>query len=76
MEKREELKKARTDKDEKPSKEERVAMRNERMDEKIAMQRKMKSILNDDQFDKWQKMSQRRDKGKRGHGKRRGPRTK
>ena len=47
-------------KGEKPSKEERYKMQNEMLDKKIAMKKKMKQILNDEQFAKWEKMMQRR----------------
>jgi len=45
---------------EKPSKEERLKMMNARLDYQIAMKAKMKSILNEDQFAKWEKMHQRK----------------
>ncbi|MFD1614897.1 Spy/CpxP family protein refolding chaperone [Gelatiniphilus marinus] len=40
---------------EKPSKEERYAMMNARLDHQIAMKAKMKDILNDEQYKKWEK---------------------
>lgn len=43
------------DKFQKPSKEERLKMMNERLDNQIAMKNKMKNILNEDQFAKWEK---------------------
>ena len=42
----------------KPSKEERLKMQNERLDNQIAMKNKMKNILNEDQFAKWEKLQQ------------------
>lgn len=48
-----------------PSKEERLKMMNERLDRQIAMKQKMKSILNAEQYEKWEashgKMMNRRD---------------
>lgn len=59
-------------KGEKPSKEERLAMMNERLDKQMETKKKMKQILNDDQFEKWEKTmsrkqgkSNRKTKGKR-----------
>ena len=40
----------------KPSKEQRLAMQNAKLDYQIAMKAKMKTILNADQFSKWEKM--------------------
>ena len=45
---------------ERPSKEERLAMMNERLDKQMEMKKKMKQILNDDQFEKWEKNQARR----------------
>ena len=42
----------------KPSKEEHYKMMNERLDKQIAMKNKMKNILNEDQFVKWEQMQQ------------------
>ena len=39
---------------ERPSKEERFAMMNERLDNKMEMKEKMKKILNEEQFAKWE----------------------
>ena len=47
---------------EKPSKEERLKMMNERLDKQLEMKQKMSKILNADQFEKWEKMHS----GKRG----------
>lgn len=44
----------------KPSKEERVAMMNKMLDHKIAVKAKMKDILNDEQYEKWEKAQARR----------------
>lgn len=43
-----------------PSKEERLKMMNERLDKQIEMKQKMAKILNSDQMEKWEKMTQRR----------------
>jgi len=48
-----------------PSKEERYAMQNERLDHMIAQKASMKKILTEAQFEKWEKMQLRRQKGKR-----------
>lgn len=55
QEKREAREAAKKDNKEKPTKEERYAMMNERLDREIAMKKNMKSILNSDQFEKWEK---------------------
>lgn len=39
----------------KPSEEQRLAMKNAKLDHQIAMKAKMKKILNEEQFDKWEK---------------------
>jgi hypothetical protein len=44
----------------KPSKEERFAMQNKRLDNQIAMKAKMKEILTEDQFVKWEKAQMQR----------------
>ena len=43
-----------------PSKEERFAMQNKRLDNQIAMKAKMKEILTEDQFVKWEKAKMQR----------------
>lgn len=48
---------------EKPSKDEHLAMINERLDRQIAMKQKMKTILNAEQYKKWEKTQAK--KGKR-----------
>ena len=59
----------------KPSQEERLKMANDKLDHKIAMKAKMKDILNDEQYAKWEKVQarmamKRKDKGeKRAKGK-------
>lgn len=47
---------------EKPNKEERLKMMNERLDKQLEMKQKMSKILNADQLEKWEKMHS----GKRG----------
>lgn len=55
-EKIEAFKKSRTDENAKrPTKEKRLELLNERLDNQIAMKRKMKNILNEEQYQKWQK---------------------
>jgi hypothetical protein len=50
---------------ERPSDEERLKMKNEQLDRQIEMKKKMKSILNEDQFKKWEEISKdRREKQK------------
>lgn len=53
---------------EKPSKEQRLAMQNAKLDHQIANKAKMKTILTADQFSKWEQMQAKmahREKGKR-----------
>ena len=45
----------------KRTKEERVAMMNERLDNQLAMKKKMKNILNEEQLVKWEKMNARKE---------------
>ncbi len=50
----------------KPTKEERLKMANMKLDHQIAMKAKMKAILNDEQFAKWEKAQARKEmKGKK-----------
>ena len=49
----------------KPTKEERYTMTNERLDRQIEMKKKMKSILNADQYEKWETSLSKRNKKKR-----------
>lgn len=66
--------KSRKDSDEKPSKDERLKMKNDRLDTQIANKQKMKNILNAAQYEKWEKQQARKNhkKGKRKMGKRDG----
>jgi len=65
-----EARKSKKDSEEKPSKEERLQMKNDRLDAQIATKKKMKSILNADQYAKWESKQGKRDhkkgKGKKG----------
>ncbi|MCF1192547.1 hypothetical protein LRR18_13205 [Mangrovimonas sp. AS39] len=48
---------------EKPTKEQRLARENERLDRQIEIKKQMKSILNEDQYTKWEtQMEQRRNR--------------
>lgn len=49
----------------KPTKEERIKMMNERLDHQIAMKKKMKAILNDEQYKKWDAMQEKKQFHKR-----------
>jgi periplasmic protein CpxP/Spy len=64
---------------EKPSKEQRLAMANAKLDHQIAMKAKMKSILNADQLAKWEKaqakMADRKKGMRKGDGKKQGERA-
>lgn len=51
---------------EKPSKEQRLAMMNERLDKQIAHKAKMKQILNEEQYQRFEKITARKGKGKKG----------
>lgn len=53
-------------KGEKPSKEERLKWMNERLDRQIEMKEKMKNILNDEQFEKWEKINKKQQSQKSG----------
>lgn len=57
---------------EKPSKEERLAMMNERLDKQMEIKQKMKQILNAEQFEKWEKNHAQKKRGphKKSKGKR------
>lgn len=46
--------------DDKPSKEDRLKMQNERLDHQIAMKAKMKTILNAEQYEKFETMQQKK----------------
>jgi len=56
------------EKRERPSKEERLKMQNQKLDQMIALKREMKTILTAEQYAKFEKMKpkKRRHKGKRG----------
>ncbi|MCF7568888.1 hypothetical protein L3X37_11010 [Sabulilitoribacter arenilitoris] len=54
---------------EKPSKEERLAMVNAKLDHQIATKAKMKTILNDEQYAKWEKLEARRSQKNKGRNK-------
>jgi hypothetical protein len=49
----------------KPTKEERYAMTNERLDRQIAMKKNMKNILNEEQYKKWEATLSKKNKMKR-----------
>lgn len=57
-----------------PTKEERFAMQNERLDYMIAQKASMKKILTATQFEKWENMQHKRQKGKKGRGNRKSKR--
>lgn len=57
--------KAMKEKGEKPTEEQRYQMMNERLDAKIAFKKSMKKILNDEQYERWEKMHAKRSKGKK-----------
>ena len=57
--------KARKEKGEKPTEAERYQYMNERLDAQIAYKRKMKNILSNDQYERWEKMQARKMKGKK-----------
>lgn len=60
-----EARKAKMEKKEKLTSDEKYAMLNERLDAKIAYKKKMKQILSEDQYKRWEKMMAR--KGNRKH---------
>lgn len=49
----------------KPTPEQRLKMENAKLDYKIAMKAKMKNILNDEQYAKWEKFQMRKGKSKK-----------
>lgn len=53
--------KKRKESGEKPSKEERLKMENERLDNQIEMKKKMKAILSEEQMKKWEEKQERRE---------------
>ena len=52
--------KAKKEEGKKPTKEERFAMQNQRLDNQIAMKREMKKILTPEQYEKFEKMEMKR----------------
>ncbi len=50
----------------KPTSDEHYAMKNERLDRMIAQKAEMKDILSQEQYDKWEKMAQRKGKHRKG----------
>ena len=56
----ERAKKKEGNKDERPSKEERLKLMNEKLDQQIAHKRDMERILNKEQFDKWERSNNRK----------------
>jgi hypothetical protein len=60
--KRNEMMKVRKENKEKPTRDERFAMKSKMMDEQIAMKAKMKSILSPEQFAKWDTMKAEHEK--------------
>lgn len=60
-----EERKANKEEGNRPSKEERFAMQNERLDHMIAQKAAMKEILSQEQFEKWETMQEKRQKGKK-----------
>lgn len=59
--------KANTEKRKAITADERFTMRSKMLDEKIAMQKEMKKILNAEQFSKWEKMKDKRHAGMKKH---------
>jgi hypothetical protein len=64
--KQEVMMEGRKEKTDKPSREERFAMKSKMLDEQIIMKGKMKNILSAEQFEKWDAMQGKREK-KRSH---------
>lgn len=65
--------KAKADKNQKLTADERFAMQSKMLDEKIATKEKVKKILTAEQFEKWEKMSERKHARMREHGGKRRP---
>jgi len=61
-----EIRKAKKEKNEKPTDEEKYAMMSAHLDAKIAFKKSMKEILTAEQYAKWEKMHAHKDKRKRG----------
>jgi hypothetical protein len=53
----------------KPTSDEKYAMKTKMLDEQIATKERVKKILTPEQFEKWEKMKQKRHHGKNGEGK-------
>lgn len=53
----------------KPSADERFAMKNKMLDEQIAMKERVKKILTEEQFEKWEKMKQKKQHKRSGEAK-------
>lgn len=60
--------KARAEKNQKMTADERFALQSKMLDEKIATKEKVKKVLTAEQFEKWEKMSERKHTGVREHG--------
>lgn len=60
-----EARKAKKEKGEKPTNEERYQMMNEHLDAKITFKKSMKEILTTDQYERWEKMQAQRSKGRK-----------
>lgn len=60
--KRDEMMKVRKENKEKPTRDERFAMKSKMMDEQIAMKAKMKNILSPEQYAKWDAMKAKHEK--------------
>lgn len=65
--KREAFMKNRKAKTEKPTSEEMFAMKSKMLDEQIAMKARMKKMLTEEQFSKWEKMKRHHDRGMQHH---------
>lgn len=62
-----EREKNKDDKKSKPSKEERLEKMNEKLDQQIATKKRIKSILNEQQFEKWERMMAQKKQGRKQH---------
>ncbi|MEM6718395.1 MAG: hypothetical protein AAF611_03670 [Bacteroidota bacterium] len=60
-----EARKAMKEKGEKPTEAQRLQMMNEHLDAQIAFKKSMKKILNNEQYERWEKMQAQRSKGKK-----------
>lgn len=59
--------KGKREKGEKPSKEEMLKMKNDRLDKQIEMKKKMKTILDEKQYEKWENNQAKRKDALRDH---------